>query len=496
MSKFLILFSLIVFWSCTSCNSNDSKNDLDSISDKDSVDTDVQDAAPDEKTDPDVTSDNETTDVDEDVDSAVPCLDLKVQTNVIKTGFPFKDKDGRPTFCRPGCNDVPTETDPQCVRNIWEWDNWEKYQKYLEAEKKDPEQKEERECYPWPCVLPDMKASTGGSLKSKCDRWLSVDGYTSTMGAVWTHGMSDGVAGMLMSRSAIEYDPEKDEFTKIGQAAAMLSYNKDRYVFPVYDSPHDEDGYRSFIISAEKKDNKYYYEFIYNNDVNNSFLSNPSFVGKDWVLMQVRPGKESSSTDVKYAKAGVWEWHSLGVGTVYEGNIVGDRLTFMVPYTDPDRQVYYCDLSKYPKSYKECYKATGTLESGDPELGHSPRIDEDNKNRLIYYLYGGDNGILKLIETDFSDITNPSHKEIVVDKYMQPHKVKGNLMMFTGNKGYGLTSCYYRFDKKKLYCPESDEMMEFGIFDGKWHLWRDSIDVRIRDWDCYCAEEGVCPFEE
>lgn len=486
----LIILFLMIF----SCNSNNSKNDPDSISDKDSIDID-QDAAPDEKTDPDVTSDNETPDVDEDVDTTVPCLDLKIQANVIKTGFPFKDKNGKPTFCRPGCNDIPTETDPQCVRNIWEWDNWEKYQEYLEAEKKDPEQKEERECYPWPCKLPDMKASTGGSLKSECDRRLSIDGYTSTMGAVWTHGMSDGVAGMLMSRGAIEYDPEKDEFTKIAQAAALLSYNKERYVFPVYDSPHDEDGYRSFIISAEKKDNKYYYEFIYNNEVNNSFLSNPSFVGKDWALIQVRPGKESSSTDVKYAKVGVWEWHSLGIGKVYEGNIVEDRLTFMTPDETADRQIYYCDLSKYPKSYKECAKATRKNGSGQYEKGHSPRIDEDNKNRLVYYFWSDDEE-LKLIEVSYADQNNPAYNEIVIDRYMQPSKVKGNLMMFTGNKGYGLMSCYYRFDKKKLYCPESDEMMEFGIFDGKWHLWRDSIDVRIRDWDCYCEETGICPFEE
>jgi len=231
-------------------------------------------------------------------------------------------------------------------------------------------------------------------------------------------------------------------------------------------------------------------------------MSNPSFVGKDWVLIQVRSGKESSDTDVKYAKAGEWDWHSLGLGKVFEGNIVGDRLTFMVPYTDPDRQIYYCDLSKYPKSYKECHKATGTLKSGDPELGHSPRIDEDNKNRLIYYLYGGDSGILKLIETDFADADNPSRKEIVIDTYMQPSKVKGNLMMFTGTRENGITSCWYRFDKKKKYCSEKpwrnigSNEMEFSIFDGKWWLWRDSIAVLLRDADCYCKEESVCPFEE
>ncbi|HRZ78949.1 MAG TPA: hypothetical protein P5044_02980 [bacterium] len=486
----LILFIVFI----VSCNSDGTKTDLDSVPDKDLIsDTDSQDVTPDENPDPDIIdADNEKPDMDAD---SVECLDLKIQASVIKTGFPFKDKNGKPTFCRPGCDDMPTETDPQCVRNIWEWDNWEKYQKYLAAEKEDPEQKEERECYPWPCKLPDMKAVTGGDLTSKCDRWLSVDGYTSTMGAVWTHGMSDGVAGMYMSNGAIEYDPEIDQFVKIGQAMGRLSYNKKRYVILAFESmPSDNPDYKSFVVSVLRKDGKYYYELIYDNKDHNAFMGNPSFAGDEWVLIQICEGS-SGPCDVKYAKAGVWEWHSLGLGTVYEGNIVGDRLTFMTPDETADRQIYYCDLSKYPKSYKECAKATRKNGSGQYEKGHSPRIDEDNKNRLIYYFWSDDEE-LKLIEVSYADQNNPAYNEIVIDRYMQPSKVKGNLMMFAGNKGYGLMSCYYRFDKKKLYCPESDEMMEFGIFDGKWHLWRDSIDVRIRDWDCYCEETGICPFEE
>ena len=492
--KFLILLLILI---CTSCNSsqNHDMHDLQDLPDSDNItDIDSQDAANDEKADPDETDVDEHADEIPDVDTAVECLDLRYNENTLKTGFPFKDKDGKPTFCRPGC-DTPTETDPQCVRHIWEWDNWEKYQEYLAAEKEDPNQEWERECYPWPCELPDMKGSTGGSLVSKCDRRLSVNGYRSTMGAVWTHGVSDGVMGMLMNRDAVEYDPEKDTFTKIGQAAARVSYNKSRYVFPVYDRSHDTDDYRSFVISAEKKNGKYYYEFIYNNEVNNAFMSNPSIVGKDWVLIQIRPGKDSNDTEVKYAKTGVWEWHNLGLGKVYEGNIVGDKLTFMTPDETADRQIYYCDLSKYPKSYKECTKATRKDGIGKYEKGHSPRIDEDDENRLIYYLYE-EEGSPTLIEVNYANKDNPEYKEIEVDQYMQPHKVKGNLMMSTANKGYGLTSCWYRFDKQKTYCPESNEMMEFGTFDGKWHLWRDSIDVRIRDWECYCTETGICPFEE
>ncbi|HPY14378.1 MAG TPA: hypothetical protein PLI61_05690, partial [bacterium] len=244
MKVAILVFTLFLI----SCNSSDPKKDADTaVADKDSaIVTDIEGV--------DDLSDEALAESDEspDVDTAVECLDLRYNENTLKTGFPFKDKDGKPTFCRPGC-DTPTETDPQCVRNIWEWDNWEKYQKYLAAEKEDTNQEWERECYPWPCELPDMKGSTGGSLVSKCDRRLSVNGYRSTMGAVWTHGMSNGVAGMLMNRDAVEYDPEKDVFTKIGQAAGRVSYNKSRYVFPVYDRPYDKEGYRSFVVSVEKK---------------------------------------------------------------------------------------------------------------------------------------------------------------------------------------------------------------------------------------------------
>jgi hypothetical protein len=439
--KHLVFLIILVFISC-----NESKPQIDDLQvDNDVSGSESEGDSLDEISDPDKITDlDDASDEspDADVDTAVECLDLKVQENVIKTPFPFKDKDGKSTFCRPGC-DTPTETDPQCVRNIWEWDNWEKYQEYLAAEKEDQEQTSERECYPWPCELPDMKASTGGSLVSKCDRMLSINGYRSTMGAVWTHGMSDGVAGMSMTgSSAIEYNPEKDVFVKTGKANGRLSFNKNRSIVLVFESSApDNPNYKSFVISILKVDDKYNYELIYDNEGHNAFMSNPSIVGKDWVLIQIRPGKESSVTDVKYAKVGEWEWHSLGLGKVYKGNIVGDKLTFLTPDETADRQIYYCDLSKYPKSYKECVKATRKDGTGKYEKGHSPRIDEDDENRLIYYLYE-EEGSPTLIEVNYADQDNPEYKEIVVDQYMQPHKVKGNLMMSTANKGYGLTSCW------------------------------------------------------
>ncbi|MBR6245513.1 hypothetical protein IKR20_08085, partial [bacterium] len=154
----LLLVVLGAFF-LVSCSSSNSSNDSDAVPDSDSNNSGTADVDVSEDSDP-VDDSDKTPDADSDVDNdsdtseTVECLDLRYNENTIKTPFPFKDENGKATFCRPGC-DTPSENDPQCVRNIWDWDNWEEYQVYLEAQEKDPNQTKERECYPWPCKLPD-----------------------------------------------------------------------------------------------------------------------------------------------------------------------------------------------------------------------------------------------------------------------------------------------------------------------------------------------------
>ncbi|HQI05644.1 MAG TPA: hypothetical protein PL195_10305 [bacterium] len=332
-------------------------------------------------------------------------------------------------------------------------------------------------------------------MNSGCDKLLTGYGLQATFGAVWSHGMSDGVAGMMMDRNAIEYDPEKDEFKNLGQPAAVLVYNRNRYIIPVYDRDHLEENWKSFIVSIEKRNDRYYYELIYDNKDHNAFLSRSPFVGKDWVLIQVRSGKDGNDTDVKYAKAGEWKWYSLNIGKVQEGNIVDDRLSFIINDGVNDRQIFCCDLSKYPKSFNDCVRVTRKLESGVYELGHSPRIDENNKNRMIYFLWGKEEGDLYFVEVVFNGST-PEYKEYSADHLVQPEKVNGNTMLYASYYNNEFINCWYRFDKKKSYCPIDPWSMLYGAFDGKWHLWKGGPFFYIRDWECYCKEEGVCPFEE
>ena len=503
MRNITILFIFMFTFAFASCNENkpqigDLQIDNDAIgSDSDG---DTQDVVHDSDKISDLDNESDESS-DADVDTVVECLDLRYNENTLKTGFPFKDKNGNPTFCRPGC-DTPTETDPQCVRNIWEWDNWSEYQEYLAAEKKDPDQEWERECYPWPCKLPDMKASTGGSLKTPCDRFITVNGFEADSGTVWTHGMSDGVVGMGLYHSSgrvVEYNPEKDKYMTLGKKSAPLFFNKGRYIVSVFDSfPNKNPLYRGYVVSIFKNEDKYYYELIYDNEKHNAFFSRPPFVGKDWVLIQVCEGS-NGPCDVKYAKSDKWEWHSLNIGKVQEGNIVDDRLSFIINDGVNDRQIFYCNLSKYPSSFNDCTRVTRKLESEGYEEGHSPRIDEDDKTRLIYYI----NGVPEptLVEVKFEDGKEPAHNEIKVDRRFQTEKVKGKTLMYTTpDNDMNFMSCWYRFDKNKSYCLTTHDWvtqhMAFATFTEKWQIYKGNVSFTLRDWECYCNETGICPLEE
>ncbi|MBO4698752.1 hypothetical protein J5690_03970 [bacterium] len=110
--------------------------------------------------------------------------------------------------------------------------------------------------------------------------------------------------------------------------------------------------------------------------------------------------------------------------------------------------------------------------------------------------------------TDFTAETN-------IHKYsLWALQFQGNTLLFeevTDFKGVGGgLMCYYRFDKNKKYCMKKMEKDEsysdgttvfpysFGEFEGKRLLYqkRSSTPLILRDMDCYCLEEGVCPFEE
>ena len=512
---FLAILGLFFLISCSS--SKNPENDTDILPD---TDTNSQDVIVDDDADSEEDSDfiddsEEKSDQDADTipdidsDEDVACLDLRYNENTIKTPFPFKDANGKPTFCRPGC-DTPTENDPQCVRNIWDWENWEEQQAYLKEQEKDPHQTKERSCYPWPCKLPDMHAKTKAELNtfvSSCDRLLTVNDFSVSMGTVWTHGMSDGVVGMQLQHSSmiVEYDPEKDEYMTLGQNRA-LSFNEGRYIVEVYDRvPGDyPNNYKVFTVSVLRIGDGYFYELIRNNYEHRDKFLRPPFAGKNWALLRLEGNK------TVYASSKDWEWHELAGINNYagEGNIVGDHLTFITN----NRELYYCDLRKYPKHIDECFKLNRKNESGTEELGHSPRIDIENEYRVVYNIYRKS----VFVEVDLKDLDNPKYTEYAIEKnkettysqeidMLQENKISYQEFFTLSGGTSDVIGCFYRFDKQKTYCPadstfisHSEDLMGYNVFWGKWHLWKiiTSSHAIMRDWECYCKENNVCPLEK
>ncbi|HRZ78472.1 MAG TPA: hypothetical protein P5044_00565, partial [bacterium] len=129
MFRIALIFFIIFF---VSCNSDSSKPDTDAVQDKDSVtDTDIPDNIPDDSEDIDQLTDADT-------DSL--CYPL-----LIDAPFPYYDKDGKITFCRPGC-DAPTEKDPQCMSNLWK-----------EQNQALCTQMPQYDCCGYPCVMESLK---------------------------------------------------------------------------------------------------------------------------------------------------------------------------------------------------------------------------------------------------------------------------------------------------------------------------------------------------
>ena len=211
-----------------------------------------------------------------------------------------------------------------------------------------------------------------------------------------------------------------------------------------------------------------------------------------------------------YASSKYWEWHEIGGINNYagEGNIVGDHLTFITN----NRELYYCDLRKYPKHINDCFKLNRKDESGNEELGHSPRIDLDNEYRVVYNVYG--NHIF--VEVDLHNLQNPKYTEYKIEDstdtafsleidMLQGKKISYQKFFILPDGTLDVIGCFYRFDKHKTYCQTGNNfstygrnLMGYNVFWGKWHLWKTitSIDAIMRDWECYCKETGVCPMEE
>ena len=445
-----------------------------------------------------------------DADNAV-CLDLRVYDNVKAAGFPLKDANGKITFCRSGC-DTPTENDPQCARNLWDWLNWKHYQEYLNGKNGADfgSKYNYKECYPWPCVLPEVKSNEVSY--SPCDHTLGSNDLHADSGTLYDLRVENGFIGGEMLNGGIGartlvFDIANNTFMSIASSGNGTGYRAGRLIFysitnDVMSRPEEGIG-NTYIFSAKKNATGYKYELIYDDLAHMARFSRPPLVGEKWVVLNIEH-RTSGMQEVVYAKVDEWQWHDLKFGKVYEGNIVDNRLTFI---TD-QREIYVCDLDKLPfDPSKEC---TRIDRAG--ETAYQPRLNEEDKNQLVYFAGVGEYGITLV---DLSEATPqytllPATSSETQAMGTYPHQFKGALILYdemfmpiNEETRADYKACFYRIDLKKNYCPSKPSFSDgrydqgYNSFDNKFQLWKvpSAGLARFRDIQCYCEKEGVCPFE-
>ncbi|HQB11152.1 MAG TPA: hypothetical protein PLW37_14920 [bacterium] len=501
-----------------SCNSNSQKTDAENaMSDKDSVaviDSDTQDEVPDESDDPDAAlpdSDSSVPDTAVNDDEFIDDCDVKL----IDAKFPYYDKDSNITFCRPGC-DTPTEKDPQCMTNLWREQNHNLCHQYPEYD-----------CCGYPCVLDSLMPLTKEEEEKwgqyaipmhKCDLKLNPEnwGNDGTHGVVKSWNMSDGKVGFYIytnnlsvkdwsvQTKHVTYDIATKKFNFILPARGqMQAYYKGSRIALVSDKRSLELNNSNIFLSYIRDDGSSH--LAYNKPVN--FLAYEPALNDTWAFVNLQE-TETAQYKMMYAKVGEWKWTVLGEGTVRYSELGGNYLGLY----DENKNGYICDLSKNPKLFSDCIKVNRNEEGVSIIV-----FNKNNPEEFIYNSNGYGIVLAKLVQgkLEYSDLVTDFTDETKSNAYtLSPYSFRDNIVLYAEitykDSETGSRICYYNIDTKKKFCMKKMDKDEtysdgttkfrygFSEFEGKWFLYQrlNSTPLVLRDMDCYCKEEGICPFEE
>ena len=515
MRRIFYLLFLILF---ISCSSSQSSNDSDSIPDSDTDTHDSESADDDsDSQDSEIVDDSEEMPCDDADFDTIPDTDSdECQPSLSEAAFPYYDKNGKITFCRPNC-DTPTADDPICIGNLWDEQNEKLCHEYPEYA-----------CCGMPCVLESLKPMTkeevdemykvGKIAMHKCD--LKIDpwswGHDDSHGVVKAWNMSEGKVGFYTYPAGISYEkwPVGDKYVTydiatqkytfiIPARAQEQAYYKDKRLGLISDKRSLDLNNENIFLAYIGDDAKV--EIVYDKKVQS--ISYEPALNEKWAFVNL---VDANSKRMMYAKVGEWKWTSLGDGLGWFPSLVGDTLSFV----DDNVNGWICDLSKRPQKLEECLKF-----NQEGEQTEYLYFNKENENRFVYYdtfkrkivlvERNGDKFERKDLITEFTEESAPQASSI------PPRMLRGNLLLYEeitykDGVGSGGRLCYYRIDKNKKYCMkkmEKDETYSDGStifpygyaeFEGKWLLYqqRNSTPLILRDMECYCKEEGVCPFEE
>lgn len=513
MRNILIILFLTVFWSCTSCNGNNSGNDSDSLPDSNDSESLVDlDATQDSDLNIDFDSevDEEADDVefaDVDYQGAEDCPAIKAAK------FPYYNDDLSIHFCRK-C-DKPTVDDSQCVKNLWS-----------EANKKYFEKFPTLDCLNYPCVIENMKAVVKGETSyslTDCDKFL-----TPRNGEVWSAGRSDWrhhffdkgkvIFDMYSSisstpevyiyptdRRVFSYNPEKDEYTVImpsttdtlayfnGKSIAM-SFNSNKII-----DEASSDKYKNMAFLTMYEEGKGY-RVIYPGTVR--FIPYSSITMSDkWVFM-VFQEEDGKQYQMKYAKVGEWnKWYEMERETVNVPNLSGDNLAFY----NNEGKAYICDLSKLPKKVSDC-----KLINREEEYIYNPVMNKTDPTRFAYTkLNSTEQNITMTIvkiengEFKYTDSTLPcqSKKEVTgwgVHQFKDDMIVHAEVFKVDQDKR-SAQLCYYDVKTQKNTCQNWADQGIADFEGSKYLLYHTFLatGLILRDVECYCNDKPeACPFDD
>ncbi len=430
---------------------------------------------------------------------------------LLEAQFPFYREDGTIHFCRK-C-DTPTEKDPQCVQNLWR-----------ELNQKLAHDHPDVSCYPYPCEMPSITSMTKEEVEAvyttysmhECDLMLNEYGWVndSTGGQIKHWNLSGGKIGFLMddrmevdiTKYAIAdqfflYDTSSTKYSVISPSEKGFVYQNGKALLYFRDSRSFELGFPYIYVGYFGTDGTYRVVFdkpIY------SILYTPA-LNEKWAFANINFVKNGTST-MYYAKVGEWKWTALGQGVAYYPDVKGDMLGFY----DSGEGGYICDLSQKPTSVESCRKVN---REGEPARDIVFDKERDGiaayTNLSTVFLVRYDKDPMERTEL-FSDYTGKAEHFLGFIVNM----LRGDVLSYTevyfyGGDTYGGRACFYRLDTKKRYCMnkmEDDKQYSDGTvvypygdaeFEGKWFLYQkqNNSPLILRDMDCYCAKEGVCPFE-
>ena len=516
LKMFLALLVMLFFFSCSSSHSsNDS--DILSDADADTQDSETQDDDSDSQSSEIVDDYDKTSIHDNDSDTEKSDSD-ECQPPLSEAPFPYYDANGKITFCRPNC-DTPTADDPICIGNLWDEQNEKLCHEYPEYA-----------CCGTPCVMESLKPKTREELlmqepdilefipMHKCDLEISQAnwGIDGSGGVVKSWNLSDGKIGFYFSPSLtlpikkwpvktkfVTYDIATQKYSLVIPARAQEQiYHKGKRLALIADTRSLDQNNENIFLAYIGDDAKV--EIVYDKKVKS--ISYEPAMNEKWAFVNL---VDNSGKRMLYAKVGEWKWTSLGNGLGWFPSLVGNTLSFV----DDNVNGWICDLSKKPQKLEDCLKF-----NQEGEQTEYLYFDKENENRFVYYdtfkrkivlaERNGDNFKRKDIITEFTE-------ESVSKAYsLLPRTLRGNIFLYeevtTNGAAYGGRLCYYRIDKNKKYCmkkmdddksySDGTTIFPYGFaeFEGKWLLYqkKNSDPFILRDMECYCLEENICPFEE